>query len=167
MSVQPIPEGFNTVSGYLIVSNSKEALEFYAKAFGAEPGMCMPGPGGSTMHAEVKIGNSMVMMSDENPEWGSKSPLTLGGNGSSLHVYTEDVDAAFKQAIDAGCTAVFPVADMFWGDRYGKVRDPFGHEWGLATHKEDLSPEEIGERREAWAAEMAAGNPECAGNQEG
>lgn len=166
MSVSPVPDGFNTVSAYLIVSNSKEAMAFYAKAFGAEPGLCMDGPGGSTMHAEVKIGNSMVMLTDENPEWGAQSPLTLGGCGSSLHVYLEDVDSAFQQAVDAGCTVVHPVSDMFWGDRYGKLRDPYGHEWGLATHTEDLSPEEIGERQQAFFAEMAKNNPDCAGHKE-
>ncbi len=165
MSVQPIPEGFNTVSCYLVVSNSVEAMAFYEKAFGAEPGMRMAGPGDSTMHAEVTIGNSVVMMSDENPAWDTKSPLTLGGNGSSLHIYTEDVDAAFKRAVDAGCSVVFPVADMFWGDRYGKVKDPYGHEWGLATHTEDLSPEEIGKRQAEFMAQLAAEGGECGGEK--
>ncbi len=159
MAVKPIPEGFNTVSVYLVVKNAVEALEFYQKAFGAEPGVRMPGPDGkSTMHAEMRIGNSMVMLTDENPQWEMKSPHTLGGSPSSLHIYVEDVDKYFNRAIEAGCEVKAPLMDAFWGDRFGKVTDPFGHEWGIATHKEDLSGEEIGKRAAEFFASMSGGD---------
>lgn len=155
MAVKPVPDGFNTVSSYLVVKNSAEALDFYQKAFGAESRVRMPGPDGkSTMHAEMRIGNSTVMLSDENPQWGTKSPHTLGGSASSLHIYVEDADKAFSRAVDAGCTVKAPLMDAFWGDRFGKVVDPFGHEWGIATHKEDLDEKEIGLRAEKFFAEM-------------
>ncbi len=153
-----IPEGFNTVSTYLIVKDAKKALDFYQKALGAEAGVHMPGPGGQgTMHAEMRIGNSTVMLTDENPQWEMKAPETLGGSPASLHLYVEDVDKAFKRAVDAGCEVVAPLMDAFWGDRYGKVKDPYGHQWGFATHVEDVPPEEMGKRAEAWFAEMAGG----------
>jgi uncharacterized glyoxalase superfamily protein PhnB len=146
-SVKPIPDGFNTVSIYLIVKNAVEAVEFYTKALGAKAGHRMPGPDGkSTMHAEMCIGNSTFMLTDENPAWEMKSPETLGGSPASLHIYVEDADALFNQAVQAGCTPLAPIEDAFWGDRYGKVKDPFGYQWGIATHKEDLSPEEMGKR---------------------
>ncbi len=152
---KPIPDGFNTVSAYIVVPKATVAMEFYAKAFGAEPGMRMPGPDGeSTMHAEMRIGDSMVMLTDENPEWNMKAPKTLGGSPQSLHIYVEDADAAYERAISAGCTPVFPLNDTFWGDRYAKVEDPFGHHWGIATHLEDLTPEEIGRRAEEWFKNM-------------
>ena len=163
MAVKPIPEGFNTVSAYLVVKNAVEALEFYQKAFGAEPGVRMPGPDGkSTMHAEMRIGNSMVMLTDENPQWEMKSPHTLGGSPSSLHIYVEDVDKYFDRAIKAGCEVKAPLMDAFWGDRFGKVVDPFGHQWGIATHKEDLSGEEIGKRATEWFANMGG---DCGADQ--
>ena len=155
MSAKPIPEGFNTVSAYLIVDNSLEAMEFYQKAFGAEAGMRMPGPDGkSTMHMEMRLGDSMIMMSDANPQWNARSPKTLGGSPVSLHVYVKDADALFNRAVAAGCEVEYPIADTFWGDRYGKVRDPFGHAWGIATHKEDLTPQEIGKRAEEFFRSM-------------
>jgi PhnB protein len=154
-SVKPIPDGYNTVSTYLIVKNSVEALEFYRKAFGAEPGVRMPTPDGkSTMHAEMKIGNSTVMLTDENPQWGAQAPETLGGSPSSLHIYVTDADALFKKATQAGCEVIYPINDTFWGDRYGKVKDPFGHQWGIATHKEDVPPEEMGRRAAEWFKNM-------------
>ena len=147
MPAKPIPDGFNTVSAYLIVDNSVEAGNFYQKAFGAEVGMRMPGPDGkSTMHMEMRLGDSTIMLTDANPQWNAKSPKTLGGTPVSLHVYVKDADALFKRAVAAGCEVEYPIADAFWGDRYGKLRDPFGHTWGIATHKEDLSPDEIGKR---------------------
>lgn len=162
MAVKPVPEGFNTVSAYLVVRNAVEALEFYQKAFGAEPGMRMPGPDGkSTMHAEMRIGDSTVMLTDENPQWQMKSPQTLGGSPSSLHIYVHDVDKYFNRAVEAGCEITAPLMDAFWGDRYGKVMDPFGHQWGIATHKEDLSGEEIGRR----AAEFFANMGDCGADQ--
>lgn len=158
MAVQPIPDGFHTVSSYLVVKNAVEAIEFYQKAFGAEPGVRMAAPGGAgTMHAEIHIGDSTVMLTDENPQWGMKSPATLGGTPVSLHIYTEDVDTLFKRATDAGCTVVAPLMDAFWGDRYGKVADPFGHQWGIATHIEDVPPGEMEQRAAKWFAEMAGG----------
>jgi uncharacterized glyoxalase superfamily protein PhnB len=155
MAAKPVPDCFNTVSAYLIVKNSVEALGFYQKAFGAEPGARMPGPDGkSTMHAEMHIGNSTVMLTDENPQWNLKSPQTLGGSASSMHIYVDDADKYYERAVEAGCEVVAPLMDAFWGDRYGKVRDPFGHEWGVATHKEDLTPEEIGKRAAEFFATM-------------
>ncbi len=155
MAVKSVPDGYNTVSTYLIVKNAGKALKFYQKAFGAEAGVQMKGPDGeSTMHAEMKIGNSMVMLTDENPQWEMKSPETLGGIASSLHLYVDDADKAFSRAIEAGCTVKAPLMDAFWGDRYGKVTDPFGHEWGIATHKEDLSVEEMGKRATEFFSNM-------------
>ena len=155
MAVKPIPDGFNSVSAYLIVRNSVDALDFYKKAFGAEACSRMAGPDGeSTMHAEMRIGNSTVMLSDENPQWEMKSPQTLGGSPTSLHIYVEDADEVFNRAVAAGCTVKAPLMDAFWGDRYGKLVDPFGHEWGIATHKEDLSEEEIAKRGAEWFANM-------------
>ena len=160
MPVPAIPDGFNSVSAYVVVPNAVSALAFYNKAFGAETIVRMAGPDGkSTMHAEMKIGNSMVMLSEENPQWGTKAPQTLGGTPVSLHIYCEDVDALFNRAVAAGCTATYPIMDAFWGDRYGKLTDPFGHAWGIATHKEDVSSEECGKRAAAWFASMAGGQP--------
>lgn len=154
--VKAVPDGFNTVSVYLVVRNSKEALDFYSQAFGAETVYRMPGPDGkSTMHAEMRIGNSTVMLSDENPQWDLKSPLTLGGTPASLHLYAEDADGLFNRALKAGCTVAMPIQDMFWGDRYGKVKDPYGHQWGIATHKEDVPPAELEKRAKEFFASMA------------
>ena len=155
MSVSPIPTGCNTISVYLIAKDAKAALEFYEKAFDGVGSNCMLAPDGSVMHGEIKIGDSTVMISQENPQWGMKSPQTLGGSPASIHMYVEDCDAAFKKAIDAGCSEISPVTDMFWGDRYGKVEDPFGFQWGIATHTEDVELEELQRRSEAWFAQMA------------
>ena len=155
MAVKPVPTGFNTVSTYIIVKNTVEALAFYQKAFGAEPGLRMAGPDGkSTMHAEMRIGNSTVMLSDENPQWNMKAPTTLGGSPASLHLYVDDADKLYNRAIQAGCQPTMPVMDAFWGDRYGKVTDPFGHQWGIATHKEDLTPAECEKRAAKFFSEM-------------
>jgi len=152
---KPVPDGFNTVNMSLVVKDARKALDFYQKAFGAEQGLHMAGPDGKgTMHAEMRIGNSTVMLTDENPQWGMKSPQTLGGSPASLHIYTENADAMFARAVNAGCEATMPIMDAFWGDRYGKVKDPFGHEWGIATHKEDLSEQEIEKRATKWFATM-------------
>lgn len=153
----PIPENFNSVSTYLIVKDADQAIELYTKAFGAKGGeACLRAPDGSVMHAELYIGNSAIMLSSENEQWGMLSAETMGGSPASLHLYVEDVDASFRQAIDAGCKEVAPVMDAFWGDRYGKVQDPFGYQWGIATHKEDLTMDELQERGKAWFAEFAA-----------
>jgi PhnB protein len=117
--------------------------------------MRMPMPDGKIGHAELKIGDSIIFLNDEFPQMGNKSPQTLGGSGGSLYLYVEDVDKAFKRATDAGATAKMPVSNMFWGDRYGQVVDPFGHVWGLSTHVEDVSPEEIEKRSKEWSAQMA------------
>lgn len=150
--VKPIPDGYHTVTPYLIVRNADRAIDFYKRAFGARELMRMAGPDGKVRHAELRIGDSIVFLSDEVPEMGHRSPESLGGASGSIFLYVKDVDAAFKRAVAAGARVVSPLADMFWGDRYGQVADPFGHEWGLATHKEDLTPEEIGRRAKAALA---------------
>ena len=151
----PIPEGYHSLTAYIVVPDAKQAIAFYEKAFGAVAVMHMPGHGGQgTMHAEIKIGDSHLMLTDENPNWEMKSSQTLGGSPVSFMVYLEDCDAAFAQAIEAGCTEKFPLADMFWGDRMGKVADPFGIEWSLTTHKEDVPPEEMPARQQKWLEEM-------------
>lgn len=156
MSTKPIPDGFNTLSAHLVVPDCIKALDFYAKAFGAVQLARLAGiDGKSTMHAAMRLGNSTLMMTDENLQWGAKSPLTFGGSPVTLHLYVADADAAFAKAIEAGCTQTMPISDAFWGDRYGQVRDPFGHTWSIATHREDLSMEEIGVRAKAAMAAMA------------
>jgi uncharacterized glyoxalase superfamily protein PhnB len=150
-SVKPIPDGYHTVTPHLAVRDAAKALDFYAKAFGAEELYRMPGPGGVVMHAEVRIGDSIVMLGEEDPQRGASSPQTIGGSPVSLLVYVKDVDASFARAGAAGCTTQMPPTDMFWGDRYGKLQDPFGHHWALATHKEDVAPEEMAKRMAAMA----------------
>lgn len=145
-AAKPVPEGCRTVTPYLIIRDAAKAIEFYKKAFGAVERFRMPMPDGKLAHAEIQIGDSVVMIADENPQWGVQSPQALNGSPVSIFLYVPDVDATFKQAIAAGATEVMPVADMFWGDRYGKVVDPFGHKWDLATHVEDVAPEEMEER---------------------
>jgi len=155
-SSSPVPKGFHTVTPSLIVRGAAEAIEFYKKALGAEELMRMTGPDGKIGHAELKIGDSVIFLSDEFPNMGvAKSPQTLGGCTGTLNLYVPDVDSAFKQAISAGGKTTMPVADMFWGDRYGTFIDPFGHHWGIGTHKEDLSLQEIEERAKAFYASMA------------
>jgi len=146
---KPIPEGFHTVTPHLTMKNAGEAIEFYRKAFGAEEVARMPGPGGSVMHAEIRIGDSPIMLNDEFPEHGARGPKTIGGTPVSIHLYVNDVDALFDRAVKAGAKVTMPIADMFWGDRFGKLEDPFGHQWSLATHKEDVTPEECMERAKA------------------
>ena len=146
MAVKPIPEGFRTVTPHLSLNGCAEAIEFYKKAFGAEEACRMPGPGGKIMHAEIRIGDSVLMLADEFPDMGSRGAQTIGGTPVTVHLYVTDVDATFDRAVKAGAKATMPVADMFWGDRYGRLEDPFGHHWSVGTHKEDLTPEEIGKR---------------------
>jgi PhnB protein len=149
--VKAIPEGYHTVTPHLVVRGADRAIDFYKRAFGAEEQFRIAGPDGkSLMHAEIKIGSSIVFLGDESPDMGCRSPQSLGGSAGSLNLYVEDVDAAFQRAVAAGAQVKMPVTDMFWGDRYGRVLDPFGHEWGLATHKEDVSPGEIAKRAEAF-----------------
>ena len=146
--VQPIPAGYHNVTPYLIVRNGAAAIDFYKKAFNAVELMRFPGPGGKIMHAEVKIGDSPVMLADEMPEEGHVGPQTLGGVGVSMMLYVQDVDKQFAQAVAAGATVKRPLADQFYGDRNGTLADPFGHVWTLGTHKEDVSPEEMKKRME-------------------
>jgi PhnB protein len=150
----PIPAGWFAITPQLVVPDVDAAIAFYGAALGAEKVFAMPGPDGKTMHGEIKIGDSLVMLDIENGEM--KSPKTLGGTPGELMVYVPDVDAAFQKAVDAGATVEMPVADQFWGDRYGVVVDPAGHRWGLATHKEDLTDEQMMQRAELMMAEMAA-----------
>jgi PhnB protein len=151
MGVNAIPEGYYSLTPYLVIKGAAKAIEFYKKAFGAVETVRMPGPDGQIMHAEVKIGNSMLMLADENPERGHLSPSSRGGTTSSVMLYTDDVDATFKRAIAAGATAQMEPVDMFWGDRMGNLADPFGHNWAIATHKEDVSPDEMQRRMAAMA----------------
>lgn len=148
-SVSPVPEGHHTLTAYVVVGDAAEAIDFYTRALGAEERYRMPGPDGSVAHAELAIGDSVLMLADENPQTGSRSPKTLGGTPVHLFLYHEDVDAAFERAVAAGATPVMPPQDMFWGDRYGRLTDPFGHEWSMATHIEDVPPEEMEARMAA------------------
>jgi PhnB protein len=141
--VKPIPEGWNTLTPHLICAGAADAIAFYKKAFGAVELNRLDSPDGKVMNAALRIGDSMVMLFDEAPEWKSFGPKTLKGSPVTLHLYVPDVDASFAQAVAAGATATMPVTDMFWGDRYGQVQDPFGHNWSIATHKRDLSEAQI------------------------
>lgn len=155
MAVKPIPEGYHTLTTYLTVDNATEAIEFYKQAFGAKETVRMEAPGGTIGHAELKIGDSRVMLSDPMPGASTRPPKELGGTTAGIFVYSEDVDAAIQQAVDAGATVTMEADDMFWGDRFGTVTDPYGHIWSIATHKEDLTPEEIAERGKVAMAAMA------------
>jgi PhnB protein len=157
MAVKPIPEGYHSVTPYLVVQDGAAAIEFYKRAFGATELMRMNGPDGKVGHAEIRIGNSPVMLADEHPAMGARSPRSFGGSPVSLLVYVEDVDAQFSQAIAAGAKEVRPLADQFYGDRSGILEDPFGHVWSLATHKEDVSPEELRRRSEAMMTQQTGG----------
>lgn len=151
-----IPTGVHSITPYLIVKDSAKAIDFYKRAFGAEEVERTTGPGGKAiMHAEIRIGDSLLMLSDEFPGSNCGSPETLKGTTCQMYVYVPDVDATFAQALGAGAKVVMPVTDMFWGDRYGCVNDPFGHQWGLATHKEDVAREEMQKRADAFRAQMA------------
>lgn len=161
--VKAIPDGCRTVTPYMVVSGADRAIEFYKQAFGAVEIVRMTGPGGQgIMHAEIKIGDSLIFLCDEFPNMGNRSPQTLGATTMSIMLYVEDVDAAFARAVEAGAKPLFPPQDMFWGDRFTKVADPFGHEWAMATHIEDVSPEECRRRSEAFFAQMAAQQQQAA-----
>jgi PhnB protein len=151
--VDPVPHGYHTITPSLTVRDADKAIEFYRKAFGADERFRMPGPDGKIMHAELRIGNSIIMLSEERVEMDVKSPKTLGGTPVGFYVYVENVDSAWKRAVDAGASTVMPLADMFWGDRTGCVEDPFGHRWWLAQHVADLTPEEIQKGQEAYFAQ--------------
>ena len=154
MTTKAIPEGYHTITPYMTVRDAARAIAFYKQAFGAVEKGVMKGPDGKIMHAELRIGDSLFMLADEFPEWGSLSPQSTGGAGMGLHIYTEDVDSSFNRAVSAGAKVDMPVMDMFWGDRYGKLSDPFGHKWSIATHKADLTAEEMEEGMNAMMKEM-------------
>src|SRR4029077_609830 len=147
MTVKAVPEGYHTLTPSLTVRDGAKAIDFYKKAFDAKERMRIPGPDGLLMHAEMQVGDSIIMLADEMPEMSAKAPASVGAVSSSLYVYVPDVDAAFKRAVEAGAKVIMPPADMFWGDRFGTVEDPSGHRWGLATHKEDPSPAEMEKRK--------------------
>jgi uncharacterized glyoxalase superfamily protein PhnB len=142
-AVKPIPEGMHTVTPHLICNGAADAIEFYKKAFGAVELGRMPMPDGKLGHAMIRIGDSAIMLADEFPDWGSVGPNTLKGTPVTVHLYVENADAQFEQAVAAGATVKMPLADMFWGDRYGMLEDPFGHRWSIATHQRDVAPEEM------------------------
>ena len=152
---KPIPDGFHTTTPSLVVSNSKEAIEFYKKAFNANEIYQMPAPDGKIIHAMIQIGDSFVMMSDEFPAMGCKSPTSIGGTAVTLHLYVEDADKIFNQAVEAGAKVTMPIMDAFWGDRFGTITDPYGHSWAIATHQKDVSPEEMKKAGEEYFANMA------------
>jgi PhnB protein len=156
--VNAIPEGHHSITPSIIVRDSARAINFYKQAFGAqELGRLTTPDGKKIVHAELKIGDSIFFLSDEFSEMGARSPLSVGGTSSTLHLYLEDVDAVFQNAVDAGAKVKMPPQDMFWGDRYGKIVDPSGHEWGLASHREDISQVEMEKRSAAFFNQMAKG----------
>ena len=154
--VKPIPEGYHTATPYLTIRNAAQALDFYKLAFGATEVMRMTSPDGRVGHAEIRIGDSAIMLSDEFPDMDARSPQMIGGSPVMIHLYVEDADALVKRAVDAGATLQRPVEDQFYGDRAGKLADPFGHVWWIATHVEDVPPQEI-EKRAAAMFGSAAG----------
>ena len=143
MAVKPIPEGYHTVTPFMTVRDAASAIEFYKRAFGATERDVAKDPSGKVMHAELQIGDSVIMMSDEFPDYGALSPQSVGGSSMGLHIYVDNVDTAFDRAVKAGAQVEMPVMDQFWGDRYGKLKDPFGHKWSIATHTKDLSRDEM------------------------
>lgn len=154
--VKAVPEGFHTLTPHLTVRNAAEAIEFYQKAFGAEVTGVAHMPNGDIMHAALRIGDSMLMLNDEMPEFGALSPLSLGGCASTIHIYTDGVDAAFERAVSAGAKVKMPLADQFWGDRYALVEDPYGYKWSLAAHVREMSPEEMQRAQDEAMAQMSA-----------
>jgi len=153
--VNAIPKGYHSVTPYLTVNDAARALEFYKRAFGAQEVMRMDGPDGKIGHAEIKIGDSMIMLADEMPGMGARSPQSLGGTTAGVMLYVENADTVFNQALSAGAQVDMPLADMFWGDRYGRLKDPFGHSWSVATHIEDVAPAEMSKRMKDEVAKRA------------
>jgi PhnB protein len=153
--VKPIPEGFHSVTPYLTCNDTAKAIDFYKRAFDAKEIIRMQGPNGKIGHAEIKIGDSVIMLADEMPGSESRSPQSLGGTSAGIFLYVKDVDAAYEKAVSAGGKATMPPQDMFWGDRFGRLSDPYGHSWSLATHKEDVAPEEMKRRMQTEMAKMA------------
>ena len=156
MATKPIPEGYHSVTPYLAVDDAAKAIEWYSNAFGAKERVRMDAPGGKIGHAELEIGDGLVMLSDPFPQASTIPPKELGGTTASVMLYVEDVDAVAKKAVDAGATVTMDVADQFWGDRMGSITDPFGHSWSIATHVEDVPPEEIAERAKTAMAGMSS-----------
>jgi len=154
MSVKAVPDGYHTLTPYMTVRDAMRAIEFYKQAFGAQEKGTMKGPDGKVMHAELRIGDSIFMLADEMPQYGTHSPQAIGGSPMGLHIYTEDVDGAFDRAVKAGAKVEMPVTDMFWGNRYGKLSDPFGHKWSIATHKRDMSAQEIEKEQAEFMSKM-------------
>jgi PhnB protein len=158
VAVKPIPDGYHSITPHLTVRGARRAIDFYRRAFGAEELGRMQGPDGKTvMHAELKIGDSRFFLGDEVPGMDCRSPETLGGSPSGIYLYVRNVDEAFQTAVDAGATVKRPVEDMFWGDRTGSILDPFGYVWDLATHREDVPPEEMKRRGEEFFRKMKGG----------
>ncbi len=155
MPVKPIPDGYHSVTPYMTLSDCARAIDFYKRAFGAQEVARMDAPGGKIGHAEIKIGDSLIMMADEFPGGDCRSPQSLRGTSINLFIYVKDADAVFNQAVAAGARVTQPLADQFWGDRYGRLTDPFGHSWAVATHKEDVAPAEMQKRAQAAMAKMA------------
>lgn len=154
MAVKPIPEGYHTLTPYMTVRDAVRAIDFYKQAFGAQERGVMKGPDGKVMHAELKIGDSIVMLADEFPEFGAVAPESGGSTSMGLHIYVDNVDQAFDRAVKAGAKVEMPVSDQFWGDRYGKLRDPFGHKWSIATHVKDMSADEMKRSMDEAMAQM-------------
>ena len=154
MAVQPIPDGYHSLQIYLAVEDASKAIDFYKEAFGADETIRMPGPGGSVAHAELQIGDSRLMLSDPFPQSNVRPPSERGGPTASVFMYVDDADALFERAEAAGATVVTPLEDMFWGDRFGTLADPFGHVWSVATHVEDGPEDEMAERAKSAMAEM-------------
>lgn len=152
---KPIPDGFHSITPSLVIDNANEAIDFYKRAFGAAEIYRFPTPDGKILHAMIQIGDSFVMISDEFPGMGLKSPNTIGGASITMHLYVEDADKIFQQAKDAGAVVTMPIMDAFWGDRYGIVADPFGHSWAIATHKIDMTPEGMRKAGEEYFASLS------------
>jgi uncharacterized glyoxalase superfamily protein PhnB len=155
--MKKIPEGMHSITPHLVCAGAAKALDFYKQAFGATEQGRLPGPDGRLMHAAMKIGDSTVMLADEMPEWGSLGPKALKGSPVTIHIYVEDVDALVARAVKAGAKVTMPVAEQFWGDRYGKLEDPFGHHWSVATHVRDVSRDEMQRAMEKMSAQKGAG----------
>jgi PhnB protein len=151
---QAIPQGYHTVTPSIVVAGASKAIDFYKRAFGAEEIMRFPGPDGTIMHAEIRIGDSIVMLGDEMPEQGGRSPKSIGGTPVSFFVYRDNVDEEWQRAVAAGAKEIMPLADQFWGDRTGCLEDPFGHKWWLAQHVQDLTPEELQKNAETFFSQM-------------
>lgn len=155
--VNPIPEGMHTVTPHLVCAGAADAIEFYKKAFNAMELGRLPDPNGKLMHAMIRIGDSSIMLVDEFPDWGAVGPKSLKGSPVTMHLYVENVDAAVERAVAAGAKITMPVNDMFWGDRYGTLEDPFGHHWSIATHIRDVSPEEMQQAMQKGCSEHGQG----------